>query len=649
MHQRWTIGESLSPDAWRLSPEPGVSAGRPGAAIIPFPWMGGGEEPQPRPRSKLLFVCRTHSVLSPMAEVLARAAFARLDISDLRQPLQTLSLLQGVLAKTLVGKEEAQLVARGNEAVMAMSGMLNTLLDINQLEAGVVRAQIVDFPINDLLEPLKTEFAYHTQAEGLGWRVLPCRLAIRSDARLLDQMIRNLLSNAVKYTKKGGILLGCRRRDDKLRIEVWDTGLGIPKGQLQAIFDEFRQVDNPARELNRGLGLGLAIVERLGELLGLRIDVRSLEGKGSVFAIEAPLAARGLSVAPERIEPQDNDLLMRAGSVLIVEDDPALRESLELFLRADGHQPAMAASGAEAIELVERRAVRPDLVIVDYNLQGGLNGLQVMARLRETLGHDVPALVLTGDISTETLRNVAAQGYDQRSKPVAAQELSGLVHRLLSTTAARAGPGSESVTAKVHREPAVFVVDDDSAVRKAIGDLLKGSGRSVETFPSAEAFLEAHRPGVEGCLLVDAVMPGMSGFGLLERLKAAGYRLPAIMITGSGDIATAVRAMRAGATDFIEKPVGETELIGSIERALKQSWDSSQQSVSRADAATRLAALTARQRQVLDLVLAGHPNKIIASDLGISQRTVETHRNTIMRKTGAKSLSALIRLALAAS
>ena len=117
-----------------------------------------------------------------------------------------------------------------------MSGMLNTLLDINQLEAGVIRPEFVDFPINDLLERLKTEFGYHMQTHGLDWRVLPCRLAIRSDPRLLEQMIRNLLSNAVKYTKKGGVLLGCRRRGDKLRIEIWDTGLGIPEGQLRAIF-----------------------------------------------------------------------------------------------------------------------------------------------------------------------------------------------------------------------------------------------------------------------------------------------------------------------------------------------------------------------------------------------------------------------------
>ena len=139
--------------------------------------------------------------------------------------------------------------------------------------------------------------AFTRRRIGLGWRVVPSSLSVRSDPRLLEQMIRNLLSNAVKYTNKGKILLGCRRRGDKLRIEVWDTGIGIPEEQLQAIFEEFHQLDNPARERSKGLGLGLAIVERLADLLGHAVDVRSRPGKGSVFAVEVPLRARRAAMA----------------------------------------------------------------------------------------------------------------------------------------------------------------------------------------------------------------------------------------------------------------------------------------------------------------------------------------------------------------
>jgi two-component system, chemotaxis family, CheB/CheR fusion protein len=366
---------------------------------------------------------------------LGQSRFLAAASHDLRQPLQTLSFLQGLLAKKLKDRDVLQLVARSEETLTAMSGMLNTLLDINQLEAGVIRPKFVDFPINDLLERLKTEFAYHTRNHELDWRVLPCRLAVCSDRRLLEQMIRNLLSNAVKYTKKGGVLLGCRRRGDKLRIEVWDTGLGIPEGQLRAIFEEFHQIDNPARELSRGLGLGLAIVERLGDLLGHTIDVRSRRGSGSVFAIEVALVPEGRPLAPKSIEPEREEIAARSGSILIVEDDPALRYSLEVLLRADGHRTTAAADGEEAIKLVARKDAQPDFVIVDHNLPQGQTGLQVMARLREMFGHDLPALMLTGDISTQTLSEIAQQGYVHRSKPISAQDLRHLIRSLLAERA----------------------------------------------------------------------------------------------------------------------------------------------------------------------------------------------------------------------
>ncbi len=179
-------------------------------------------------------------------------------------------------------------------------------------------------------------------------------------------------------------------------------------------------------------------------------------------------------------------------------------------------------------------------------------------------------------------------------------------------------------------------------------DLLQEDGRTVELYPSSEAFLEAYRPGREGCLLVDARMPGMGGLALLQRLQSEGTRLPAIMITGQGDVPMAVAAMKAGAADFIEKPVSRDELFASIERALEHTRDSTKLAVQQEVAATRLAGLTARQRQIMELVLAGHPSKNIAADLGISQRTVENHRAAVMKKTGSHSLSALIRLALAA-
>jgi two-component system, chemotaxis family, CheB/CheR fusion protein len=340
------------------------------------------------------------------------------------------------LAKSVEGDRAHRLVARLDETLSAMSGMLNTLLDVNQIEAGTVQAETVSFPINDLLERMRDEFCYHTRAKGLALRVVPCGLSIRSDPQLLEQMIRNLLSNAVKYTEHGKVLLGCRRRGGTLSIEVWDTGIGIPDEELTSIFEEYRQLDNPARERSRGLGLGLSIVQRLANLLGHRVRVRSHLGKGSVFAIEVMIPKSETEPRPE----PDRHIAAnpfaatsrRTGTILVIEDDPEVCELLELVLKADGHGTVTAKDGVAALELVAREMVQPDLILADYNLPGGMNGLQATNKLQETLHRQIPFIILTGDISTGTLRDIAAQGCVHLNKPVKLKELTQAIQRLLS-------------------------------------------------------------------------------------------------------------------------------------------------------------------------------------------------------------------------
>jgi two-component system CheB/CheR fusion protein len=584
----------------------------------------------------------------------AKSRFLAAASHDLRQPLQTLALLHGLLAKIVEGEGAQKLVARLDETLGAISSMLNTLLDINQIDAGTVRAELVSFPINDLLERLRDEFTYHAQAQGLALRVVPCSLSIRSDPRLLEQMIRNLLSNALKFTRHGKVLLGCRRRRGMLSIEIWDTGIGIADGELQAIFEEYHQLDNVARERNRGLGLGLSIVQRLGTLLGHRVRVHSHPGKGSVFAIEVMLPPSEAEPQRLRHPPGMGDGIVagapRAGAILVVEDDPEVRELLDLLLKHEGHRAATAPDGKAALEMVARGAVRPDLIIADYNLPNGMNGLQVTAKLREKLDHEIPVIVLTGDISTGALRDIALGNCVQLNKPVKVKELTQVIQRLLSipqSAMPSRGPHPAGAAGSP-APPVIFVVDDDNQVRETIRAVLEEDGRIVEDYSSCEAFLEAYHPGREACLLIDAYLPGMSGLELLQRLGDAGHRLPAIMITGHSDVSTAVQAMKAGASDFIEKPVSHSELLAGIERALEQSRDVNTLIACREAAAHHMASLTPRQRQIMERVLSGEPSKNIAADLGISQRTVENHRASIMKKTGAKSLPALARLALAA-
>jgi len=373
---------------------------------------------------------------------IAKSRFLAAASHDLRQPMQTLALLQGLLAKAVEGGNAQQLVARLDQTLGSISAMLNTLLDINQIEAGTIRPAKVDFPINDLLDRMRDEFTYHAQAQGLALRAVSCGLSIHSDPRLLEQMIRNLLSNALEYTPCGSVLLGCRRREGLLSIEIWDTGVGIPAEELGAIFEEYHRIDNPARERNPGLGL--SVVERLGTLLGHRVRVRSNPGKGSVFAIEVALppsrTAPKLECHRHGIDVEMVEGAARSGVILIIEDDSELRELFKLFLEDEGHRGATVAGGDAAVELVVRGTVQPDLILADYNLLNGMNGLRVIAKLRETLHREIPVIVLTGDISTDTLRNIALQDCVQLNNPVRLNDLRQAVQRLLTTSLSPAHP-----------------------------------------------------------------------------------------------------------------------------------------------------------------------------------------------------------------
>jgi two-component system CheB/CheR fusion protein len=602
-------------------------------------------------------VARALGEAKHQAEVanLAKTRFLAAASHDLRQPLQTLALLQGLLEKSADSERTQRLLARQGETLNAMSGMLSTLLDINQIEAGVVHPRIVSFALNPILLRLRDEFAYHAQAQGLELRMVPCSLSIDSDPRLLEQMLRNLLTNALKYTRRGRVLIGCRRRPGLLSIEIWDTGVGIPHDQLQSIFDEYYQVDNAARERSRGLGLGLSIVQRLGLLLDHRVRVSSRAGRGSVFAIDIACAGRmpvavAAAPAPSMAAPEPHQpghqAGHRTGVILVVEDDPEVREFLQLYLQEEGHIAAATGSGNTALDLVSRGTVRPDLIIADYNLPNGLDGLQLTRRLRESAGSEIPVVILTGDISTGAMQRIAEQHVLHLTKPVKLDALSKVIASLLPP----AQPDGEAHPPEScgGKTPCIAIVDHYGEVRAAIRSVLEDAGYAALAFETGEEFLAAYKPGAVQCLVADANLPGISGSDLLLRLREAGHHLPSVVITGQSDIRMAVLAMQAGALDFIEKPITGAALLASIARALDTSKDTRAQAAWQEKAAGRLATLTARQRQILTMILAGQPNKNIAADLGISQRTVENHRAAIMDKTGAESLPALARLALAA-
>jgi two-component system CheB/CheR fusion protein len=561
----------------------------------------------------------------------AKSRFLAAASHDLRQPLQTLILLQALLTAADTVEKARGLAARQSTTLSTMTSMLDTLLDINEIEAGVVQPAISVFSINALLERLRGEFTYLAEAKTIQLRVVPCTQQVRSDPKLLEQMIRNLLSNAIKYTSEGKVLLGCRVHGDTLTIEVWDTGIGIQSVDLEVIFNEHYQVDNAARQRSRGLGLGLFIVKRLGDLLGHKIKIVSRFGHGAGFSIELPLLASAQAASCPAIHP-DAVGTNTGLSILVVEDDPDLGDLLGELLRSQGHHVTMAMDSPQAMACAARSI--PDLVLADYNLPNGPSGLELAASIRAAASRPLPVIILTGDISSATLRAVTVGGCALLSKPVGLLKLRGAIARVLASPPEGA--------------PVISVVDDDDDVRRAIMEILKSDGRAAAGFASGEAFLKAFRPADTSCLLIDAALPGISGIDLLEQLRAGGHAVPAIFITGQSDVPMAIRAMKAGASDFIEKPVERLSLLASVARAVERSLDAAKLASWHDEAVARVAGLTPRQREIMGLVLAGQSSKKIAADLRISPRTVDNHRAHIMHRTGADSLPALARLALAA-
>ncbi|MGJ4949998.1 NahK/ErcS family hybrid sensor histidine kinase/response regulator [Bradyrhizobium sp. HKCCYLS20291] len=336
---------------------------------------------------------------------------------DLLQPLNAARLFLSALDESLrvhpADDKQRTLTGSAITALRSTEHMLDTLLDISSYDSGAVRAELVDFPIADLLAQLSVEFAAMARERGLALRVVDCAGVVRSDPNLLRRILQNLLSNALRYTPRGRILLGCRRSGGQLRIEVWDTGVGIAETDRSRIFEEFQRL-SPGTD--KGLGLGLAIVDRISRLLGHTIDVRSRLGHGSCFAVTLPLVSGpGISLRTARasVAPLSDEQPL---TILCLDNDAAILEGLTALLGGWGHHVVTAADPAAAMAAAAER--RPDVVLLDYHLDGRCNGLEVLDDLSRGAAGDVPALLITGDRS-EAVRDAAkARGCDILLKPV---------------------------------------------------------------------------------------------------------------------------------------------------------------------------------------------------------------------------------------
>lgn len=348
---------------------------------------------------------------------------------DLLQPLNAARLLISTLRERPLPEAEKVLVERTHQALEGAEDLLTDLLDISRLDQAAVKPDVALYRLDELFGPLVSEFRSVADAAGLKLRVRIADYAIRTDLRLMTRILRNFLSNACRYTDQGRILLGARRRGSHLRLEVWDTGRGIAADRLQAIFLEFNQLDVGRAADRKGVGLGLAIVERIAKILGYRIEVRSWPGRGSMFSIDVPIG-EAIPLPIRQAAPQPgagNPLPGRR--LLVLDNEVSILQSMGALLGQWGCEVVTATDQAGALLALQGRA--PELILADFHLDHGVVGCEVVRHLREHFGVAIPAVIITADRSDQCRRSLNKLGAPLLNKPVKPGKLRAVLSQLL--------------------------------------------------------------------------------------------------------------------------------------------------------------------------------------------------------------------------
>lgn len=369
----------------------------------------------------------------------AKSRFLAAASHDLRQPVHALGLFIAQLDEARDPTERQYIVEKIAASSTAVSELLEALLDISKLDAGSVELQRAEFPLQPVLERIEHSFALAAQAKGLRLRVRPTRMHVATDPVLLERIVLNLAANAVYYTRTGGVLIGVRRRGGRAAIEVWDTGVGIAREEHMRIFDEFYRLPGAGNDSPKGLGLGLAIVDRLARILGLPVSVASEAGRGSKFAVSVPLAqgAAAETPAPSSVA---KPIRLEGMLVLVIDDDAGVCEAAAGLLSQWGCRVLTAASGREVDKMFVNGQPLPAMIICDYRLGDTELGTEVIQHIRARLGADVPAVVVSGDVTATLREDAAAAGMHLLHKPLKAAKLRALLHHVFSSP--RPEPGS---------------------------------------------------------------------------------------------------------------------------------------------------------------------------------------------------------------
>jgi two-component system, sensor histidine kinase len=362
----------------------------------------------------------------------AKSRFIAAASHDLRQPLHALVIFVEALKAKIQRPDERTLVNNIENSVQALDGLFNALLDISKLDAGIVVSRPINFSLDKLLFKLSAEYRGQALAKGLGWRCECPSVVVHTDPILLETVIRNFISNAIRYTADGAVHLQCCHHEGEILLSVADTGIGIPIEKQQAIFQEFIQLHNPERDRNKGLGLGLSIVERLTNLLNLKLKLVSTPGSGSTFSLLIPASdASTMSVIPTESCTTLQANSLQGKIILVIDDDPNILEAMRVLLEGWQSLPILADSEATAVDHLNGPDALPDMLIVDFRLRDGVRGTEVIRRLRAHINHSVPAIIVTGDTAPERLQEVTTAGFLLLHKPVKPAKLRLAIQHLL--------------------------------------------------------------------------------------------------------------------------------------------------------------------------------------------------------------------------
>ncbi|MBV4454831.1 PAS domain-containing hybrid sensor histidine kinase/response regulator [Pseudomonas azadiae] len=361
---------------------------------------------------------------------LSKTKFLAAVSHDLLQPLNAARLFTSALLE----RPSETLVRNVSNSLEDVENLLSTLVDISKLDAGVIKADIAPFALSELLDNLAVEYTQLARAEGLELHFIGCSALVRSDIQLLARILRNLLSNALRYTYKGRVVLGCRRQHQRVLIQVWDSGMGIAEERLEEIFQEFKRGDVQRPDQDRGLGLGLAIVEKIAGILGHRISVKSWPGRGSVFSVEVPVSATAPKSVPTPCLSEPMLERLQGARVWVLDNDAAICAGMRTLLEGWGCRVVTALSEQDLARQVDNYHAEADLLIADYHLDNDQNGVDAVARINARRGSAIPALMITANYSNELKQQIRELGHTLMHKPVRPMKLKTAMSHLLGQT-----------------------------------------------------------------------------------------------------------------------------------------------------------------------------------------------------------------------